>query len=329
MSENIGASDSTGPRPTVSVCMPVFRGAAMARSLQSVLDQTVEDLEVLIGDDVGDAREVVERHPDPRIDYRANPTRLGYVGNNVALLDRARGRYMAVLHDDDWWEPGYLAALTAALDDDAESGFACCGTVLDSTDADGRVITTPWPLPLAPGRHDKVLEELLANDWFLLPSSTMWRSEVWQGSAREWPRDLVCADLQLFLSGAEAGWALSVVDQPLVHWVQHVGQTSSRRRPDQGLLFAENVLEFWKRWLEGRPADQAEATAVPRARWHVLRARALLLTGRRQEAKADLVSARALAGTRVDVPAGLRLAANLPTFLVRAGVGARRWMAER
>lgn len=317
------------PQPTVSVCMPVSRGAAVARSLQSVLGQTVEDIEVLIGDDVGDTREVVARAADPRVAYTTNPRRLGMAGNHVALLDRARGRYMAVLHDDDWWEPGYLAALVAALESDPESGFACCATVVDRSEGAGRVSTVPWPLPLAPGQHRDPLVELLANDWFLLPSSTIWRSEVWKGPAREWPEDLCCADMQLFLSGAEAGWALSVVDAPLAHWVQHTGQSTSERGPDHGLAIAQDVLTFWERWLEARPPELAEATAVLRATWHVKRARALILSGRRREAKADLLAARALAGTKIEAPAGLRLAAELPTFLVRAAVAAKRWTTER
>ena len=178
--------------PTVSVCMPVSREARFVRrALGSVLSQDFSNFEVLIGDETGAAERAVVEIDDHRVRYHRNPHGLGFTKNHVTLLNRVVGSYVAVLHDDDWWEPSYLSSLIAVLDSDPEVGLACCATVLDHGDG----VTSPWPFPLSAGRHDDVVNVLLREDWFLLPISTIWRKELWTGPAREWP-ELSCADLQ-------------------------------------------------------------------------------------------------------------------------------------
>ncbi|HVA02342.1 MAG TPA: glycosyltransferase [Acidimicrobiales bacterium] len=312
--------------PAVSVCMPMSRDATVVRrALQSVLTQDFDDFEVLIGDETGAGEPAVAEAADPRVIYRRNPVRLGFSKNHVALLDRAAGRYMTVLHDDDWWEPTYLSSLVAVLDADPEVGLACCATVLD----DERGRTSPWPFPLSAGRHDGVLETLLREDWFLLLNATMWRREVWAGPARQWS-ELCCADLQLFLSAADAGWALYYLPTPLAHWAQHRGQSGAERGPDHGLGVADDVLAFWDGWLEGRPVPQAVLSNGPRARWRLRQARALLLAGRTGEARIAIKGALALARgsdlARTELPRLRRLsfASHLPPFAVRTVVGLKR-----
>ena len=246
-----------------------------------------------MGDETGAAEPAVVEVGDHRIDYHRNPSRLGFTKNHRVLLDRARGRFMAVMHDDDWWEPSYLSSLVAVMDADPEIGMACCTTVVDYG-PDG---TSMWPIPLKSGRHDDVVDILLREEWFLLPISTMWRKEVWAGPARAWP-ELCCGDLQLFLSAADTGWALYYLPEPLAHWVQHSGQSGAWRGSDHGLGVADDVLAFWDGWLEGRPDAYVELSGRQRARWHLRRARALLLAGRAPRPASRSDADRRFAGHR-------------------------------
>jgi glycosyltransferase involved in cell wall biosynthesis len=312
--------------PTVSVCMPVSRDATVVRrALDSVLAQDLSDFEVLIGDETGSAQAPVDELADPRLHYHRNPDRLGFTKNHAAVLDRATGRYIAILHDDDWWEPSYLSSLVAVLEADPALGMACCATVVDF----GPGGTTRWPVPMGAGRHDNVVDLLLREEWFLLPISTMWRGQLWAGPARQWPA-LCCADLQLFLSIADGGWGLYYLPEPLAHWVQHSGQSGAWRGSDHGLGVADDVLAFWDGWLRGRPDAEVALASRQRARWHLRRARALILAGRAPEARASVGRAVAIARAtgldRRDMP-GLRqlsVASRLPTAAVRAGVGLKR-----
>jgi cellulose synthase/poly-beta-1,6-N-acetylglucosamine synthase-like glycosyltransferase len=327
--ENGDVADRSG-MPTVSVCMPVSRDATVVRrALASVLAQDFDDFEILIGDETGSAEQVAAEVGDPRVHYQRNPHRLGFSKNHGALLDRAVGRYLAVLHDDDWWEPSYLSSLVAVLETDPEVGMAFCGTVLD--DDHGHL--ERWTVPIDAGRHDNVVDVLLREDWFLLPISTMWRREAWTGPARQWP-ELCCADLQFFLSVADAGWALYYLPAALAHWVQHTGQSGAWRGSDNGMGVADDVLAFWEGWLRGRPDGQAALTNRQRARWHLRRARALMLAGRAHEARADIGQASALrrasALARAELPGlgRLSVASHLPSIAVRAGVGLKRSVSD-
>jgi hypothetical protein len=90
------------------------------------------------------------------------------------------------------------------------------------------------------------------------------------------------------------------------------------------------VLAFWDRWLEGRPAEQAALANRTRARWHLRRARALILSGRTQQARVEVKRAttlgRASALDPSELPAlrQLWVATHLPNRLVRGAVALKR-----
>jgi hypothetical protein len=307
--------------------MPVSRGPSFVeRALASVLSQDLQDLEVIMGDETGAAEPIVQAAADPRVHYQKNPQRLGLVGNHLALLNQAKGAYHAVLHDDDWWEPTYLSTLVSALEHNPHAGLACCGTVLEWV-GDGDVRTEVWPVTLRPGQNDQALDVLLREEWFLLPTATIWRSEVWTGPAVEWP-ELRCADLQFFLSAADAGWSIWYTPEKLTHWVQHEDQSGAWRGTDEGLGVAEDVIAFWDGWLQGRSSAEVSATAPQRANWYLRRARALLLAGRVDEARRDIAKASELGGANLPIRHRLQLASRLPPLAVRAAIAIKRMAAN-
>lgn len=148
--------------PAVTAVIATYRaGDYLREAIASALAQTLTDLEVLVSDDADDpeVRRLAESFGDPRVRYRSNPSRLGPARNHWAGFAAARGRYLAVLNHDDLWRPGFLEALTAALDRDREAVLAFCDH--DVIDASGRVLvaetdrlTRIWGRDrLAPGRH--------------------------------------------------------------------------------------------------------------------------------------------------------------------------------
>jgi glycosyltransferase involved in cell wall biosynthesis len=306
--------------------MPMARTAReVERAVRSVLAQEFEDFELLIGDETGGAEALVASLGDPRINYTRNRTRLGFSQNHVALLDRTRGRYLTVLQDDDRWEPDFLSRLVPVLDRHPDIGLACCRVVLDRGDGDDKEL---WPIPLRPGRTDDLLTVVLTEEWFMLLCNTVWRREVWAGPARRWP-ELCCADLQFFLAAAEAGWPIYFLDTVLAAYTLHRGQSGAWRGQDSGLGVADDVLAFWAGWLAGKPSSQSAATARQRARWHLRRARALLLSGRSGAARGAVATAEALAGTELPGLRRLKLAAALPNPVVRGAVALKRGLTHQ
>lgn len=125
--------------PLVSVIVPTYnRPHYLASALESALGQTLRSLEVIVQDNAsdGDPRGIVLSLGDPRVRFFRNERTLSQVGNVVSACHKARGRYFAILGDDDLWEPEFLAALVAPLERDPELVVAFCDHGI--IDSDGR-----------------------------------------------------------------------------------------------------------------------------------------------------------------------------------------------
>jgi glycosyltransferase involved in cell wall biosynthesis len=126
--------------PAVSVIVTVFDRAQFLRgALESVHAQGFRDFEIIVADDSAspEVRAIVEgfRRDDTR--YRPNPRRLGVALSVASALRAARGRYVAILNDDDQWEPDFLRELVAPLEEDPARATAFSD--LWTTDAGGAV----------------------------------------------------------------------------------------------------------------------------------------------------------------------------------------------
>lgn len=144
------------PVPRVSVCIPTYRGeATLGAAIESVLVQSLHDLELIIIDDgsPGDTRSIVEQYDDPRIVYLRNESNLGPQGNWNRCLAVARGTYFKLLPHDDLLHPQCLERQVAVLEADREERIAlvfCARSVLGP---DGRPLTRRG----YPGRRDGVI----------------------------------------------------------------------------------------------------------------------------------------------------------------------------
>ncbi len=100
--------------PKVSVLILTYNRAALLReALLSLLEQTYKDFEVVIADDAStdNTKEIVgwfkSKWPDTI--YIKNEKNLGLILNRRAALNKIRGKYIAILDDDDeWLDPNKL-----------------------------------------------------------------------------------------------------------------------------------------------------------------------------------------------------------------------------
>lgn len=113
--------------PLVSVVIATRdRPDYLRLALSSALAQTHEAIEILVSDDAGtcDPRPIVEQFADPRVTVTRNQTQLGIAGNVASAMKRARGDYIANLHDDDEWTPEFLEKLVPALEEHPDAVLA-------------------------------------------------------------------------------------------------------------------------------------------------------------------------------------------------------------
>lgn len=127
MSTNTAAN---GKRPKVSVLIPTYNyGRYIGEAIQSVLDQDMRDIEILISDDAStdNTAEVVapfvER--DSRVRYIRHEQNLGMVANWEWCLQQAQGEYVKYLFADDKFTfPYSLRYLCDMLDQHPEAVFS-------------------------------------------------------------------------------------------------------------------------------------------------------------------------------------------------------------
>lgn len=112
----------------VSVVMPVYNGAAYIReAVDSVFRQEVP-LELLVIDDGStDKTEEVLAAYKNRADFRylKNDKNIGAAESRNRGVREAKGRYIAFLDADDWWEDGKLRAQLDVL---KSTGYVMCST---------------------------------------------------------------------------------------------------------------------------------------------------------------------------------------------------------
>ncbi len=273
----------TGPVPLVSVCMPAHRDSTFFReALRSVLDQTLTDFEVIVGDDSGgDLEAAVLEADDARVRYVANPTQLGFVGNHEATIDAARGQYIAVLHDDDRHHPTYLERMVGVLEADPDLGLACCDVWEIFPDGHKQ---RPG-LKVLGGRYDDWLALAFSHDFFI-PTSTVLRRETWhQRRTKHWP-DHPIGDIVLWYDAAIDGIPMFWVDEPLADYRRHDAQIS-------GLLATRTAVIEINRQYAFPDRPDAEVPRKQRlTRGYIGRAGVRLRTGDARGARADLREAR-------------------------------------
>ena len=98
--------------PAISVVMPVYNARAyVAEAIESVLQQTCGDFELVVIDDgsTDDTRSIVLRFRDPRVVVATNVQNLGVVASLAKGLAVCRGHFIARMDADDISEPERFA----------------------------------------------------------------------------------------------------------------------------------------------------------------------------------------------------------------------------
>ena len=115
--------------PTVSVVIPCYNlGAYLDQAVQSVLDQTFQDFEIIIIDDGStDAatRHLFTSYGRPKTRILRTPNQGLAKARNLGI-EEARGCYISCLDADDLFEPDFLTRTVEVLEADPSLAFASC-----------------------------------------------------------------------------------------------------------------------------------------------------------------------------------------------------------
>ncbi len=205
--------------PRVSVILPVRDGGAFLQpAVDSILGQTLADLELLVVDDHSIDGAIGDLRKDPRLRL------LRSEGNGVAQafragMQRARGKYIARMDADDIALPRRLELQLGLLERDAGIGIAggCVRFFGSGGVAEGNRRYQGWLNSVrSPGgiRRALFIESPIPNP------TAMFRREVLHrlGGYRNcgWPEDY-----DLFLRADAAGISMAKPEETVLEWRDH------------------------------------------------------------------------------------------------------------
>ncbi len=115
----------------ISVIIPTYnRKDLILRSVNSVLEQTYKEIEVIVVDDASDdgTIEIFKNHEDPRVHFYHYDKNMGACYARNYGVNKAKGEYIAFQDSDDIWDPKKLEKqLSYLLKSDADLVF--CGLI--------------------------------------------------------------------------------------------------------------------------------------------------------------------------------------------------------
>ena len=210
------------PRVTV-VTRTRNRPLMLTRAVQSVGAQTFQDLELVIVNDAGESEAVdqaLASAPEWLRERTQVVTNETSHGREAALEDGlavSSCEFFAIHDDDDSWEPGFLAACVAHLDENPGHGAVATSCDLIFETVTEEALTELKREALAPGKESwTLIDTMVAN--YVPPISQLIRREVadrighWDGTL------LTQADWDFNLRLLATSPVGFINGEPLAHW---------------------------------------------------------------------------------------------------------------
>ena len=227
--------------PTVSVIIPNYNHAPYLKErIDSVLNQTYQDFEVIILDDCSpdNSVEVIEQ-------YRSNPhvshilineqnTRNTFIQWERGI-SMAKGRYIWIAESDDVAELQLLESLVGQLEQHPDASVAFCHSRL--IDADGALLSEQnTKNPAQPGQITidgscTFLRHLLIFNYIYNASMAVFRRDVYDRANPDYKQFRYCGDWHFWASVCAAGRVIEVYDM-LSRFRQHQRKVTEDSKKD-------------------------------------------------------------------------------------------------
>jgi glycosyltransferase involved in cell wall biosynthesis len=208
--------------PKVSIGLPAFKARYLHEAVESVLNQTYKDFELIIVNDDSpeNVEEIVFKFDDERIKYYKNDENLGkysVVKSWNRCLDYANGEYFVLFSDDDVYHPDFLLEMIKLAEKYSELDvFHCRVKIIDK---DGGTVSYA---PTCPEYEDLV--------------NFMWHRV--SGYRVQYVTDFLCRTKALVAIGG-------FYDLPLAWGSDDV--TWYQLAKEKGIAYSSKILCYW-RW---------------------------------------------------------------------------------
>ena len=221
-----------------TVIMPAFNAEATLReAAESVLAQTVAEIELVVVDDGSDlpvAEVLDDLRADRRLRIIRHRRRRGLSAARNTALSAAGAPLVSQLDADDIWEPHYVEAILPCFDDAAVGLAYSNATIVGHPTGHTDYIGDPSVHPI--DEFPKIAELCPVPS----PTATMRTHAVRAiGGYALWLRQ--CEDYHLYMRLAHAGWRFAYLHRRLARyrWPQ----------PDRWMSYDARRHELWQLWM--------------------------------------------------------------------------------
>jgi glycosyltransferase involved in cell wall biosynthesis len=192
------------------------------RTIQSILNQTYHNLEILVVDNAStdNTLSLLEQVNDPRLAIHTNERNIGAEANFSRCVELASGEYVAIFHADDLYLPNMVEEQVRAFQDNPSVGAVF--TLANLINADDEIIGEGRLPARLRGKgiyhFPEMFISILENGNFLATPSCMVRGKLYKELA---PFDGkifgTSADLDMWLRILEKG-PIAVLEQKLMNY---------------------------------------------------------------------------------------------------------------
>lgn len=160
----------------VSICIPVFNmESCIERCIKSALDQTYQDLEIIVTDNQSTDRtyDIAKSITDSRLCVVRNEKNLGAYGNHNRCLEIAKGEWVKFLHGDDELLPNCISQMAASMGKCPENlALMGCGAIVhDQNDLESQRTFVPSEIIIMKAAH--VVEFVREGNFYGTPTMTL------------------------------------------------------------------------------------------------------------------------------------------------------------
>lgn len=154
----------------VSVIISTYnRARLLKRAIESVLNQTFQDFELIVVDDgsIDSTKKVVTGYKEVKYVYQENSG--GAAKPKNTGIKMAQGRYIAILDDDDEWLPSKLEKQVRFLEEHSEIDVVGCNILINGK--------TKYKIP----KYKNLFERMLVTDDMGTGSALVYKKEIFDG----------------------------------------------------------------------------------------------------------------------------------------------------
>ena len=209
--------------PRVSVIISTFNGQRYIReAVQSILDQTFQDFELLLVDDgsTDQTVEILRKFNDHRIKILENGQNLGIAASQNKAVAAATGEYLALMDHDDLSLPDRLRKQVEFLDARPEIGMLACNCISIVDNDQVQSVSSHFT-------EDAFLQwQLLLGGCPLFHTSLMVRRSEMEKAGGYNSNYRYAGDYYVISRVAER-CQIANLDQPLVKWRHHGASASA------------------------------------------------------------------------------------------------------